>query len=118
MFAPIADEDRRLFTAADLANFEWDEQTLTGIKIVSLTKLKLYGKEPGYSSPVPLTDLYLGKYAPRDNPYRFGYGVKRKPKASGHQVKIRQRRKKRSSVPAFSLTSEVEGVGGAEATCA
>jgi hypothetical protein len=92
MFAPIADEDRRLFTAADLANFEWDEQTLTGIKIVSLT--------------------------PRDNPYRFGYDVKRKPKASGHQVKIRQRRKKRSSVPAFSLTSEVEGVGGAEATCA
>jgi hypothetical protein len=127
---PMPDNGRyRMYTLEEMQNMvqRWDDETLTGIKTIKLTMLKLKQHEDSYSSPVPLDQFYLGQYRCAYNPswiIATGAKVKKLTETeefnataapSEFKPKVKQTRKNkqdRSLAPAFSSISDCEGVGG------
>jgi hypothetical protein len=65
------DEERTpRYTFDEIQNLlqTWDEETKTGYKTIMLSKLKLSPYNEAFSSPVPLSMIYLGKYRCSYNP--------------------------------------------------
>lgn len=118
-FEPEVEEDLSLYSTEGLEQFfaMWNPETRTGVRQVSLQKLKLSQYEASTASPVPLSDFYLGKYRSYYNPTWYGYGIRRNIQTEGeYRVKLHQKRCRRRSRKQRSLkTPVVEGLGSASA---